>query len=611
MRFQHILHKILAVCIATIAVFACTPVQVRAAARYEGTHELNLTINEDTSIKVTQKVILQNNSNDIISNYQLSVPFEGMTSISGKRDGSKANLKLRNKNLIDLLMTSSPLTPGQKTTLEFSYLVQDYLESTNGLVSLYLPVLDTAESLKEIKVKIKYPESFPPLAFLGNGEAEVEGTVITVRENKPLKLVWGSQWGINIQDDTVSLVDTASDSNQLVNIVPNLPNQTVRYTDLVDIDLFTQENGNVWASAEDPFSYSAAIDLTLDNADPEKFYSYKYVTYSLPEKLEFEEGLDRREKVKTVYDYLVSKAGFSSNNLESIESLSELSQRVALLDQNKFTSLELAYIMAGYLDSLGLEHQIAYGYFYGVDWPQFNEQVPHAWLEVNLDGEAMILDPYLEKVSELRFFDVLPVGRVKFGVWDPESIDTLLGLGGPGLKMRPEVVELESVLGAEDANLESSILDVVVKAPQSVLTMQPYSVDVSISNGTDKIVALRELWWDEFQITNEFLEYEGQFHKAIAPFSELDLRVSGLTYSQMFRDGVVEHRITLVPESDDLDIALADYQILYVINTRVLLAVVSVLFLLVSGIAYFWWRWEQKQKLVSYLSEDPRAVPVL
>ncbi len=621
------LAKICKFCTLTLITFAFTALVVTAPVSaqggLEGNHTIRLNLESDGKAQVVHKIELINNTTRVIQAYDLSLPFTKVKDLKVFRGSERISYRVLPGGFQRVSLANKPLFPQRKATLQFEYQLDNQLSNENGLLSFYLPSFRPGEKLAGYSAIIRYPANFPALSYISDPTAITdEPNKLTFSKNTHVKLVWGTEWGVALTGDTSDVVINDTATPKLINLIPDLPGQEAIYGNLTAEEIYYEQNGNVWANAANPFEFDVAITRNpLLNDQNTSLPYYEYVNYPIPEDImEKTQGTgSKREKLEIVYNYLVNNARVDFEHLESTDQLLNLEERVSLLSQNKFNSLEIAYIFSGYLSNLDIEHRIDYGYFYGVNWPEFNEQMPHVWVEVDIDGETLVYDPFLDKATGMSFAGVSDVGRVRFGIWDPtQTADVLLGLAGPGIRLRPEVADDVVIASSSDTQLGVHPITLGIEAPQSMNSIQQYTVTVKLQNNTTTIIPLAQIFWDDIDFSDAALNLDDRLKKALPPLGSLELELSGVALNKLFKDGYVEHRVTIVPrklagESNVAGVAstgelpysgiqlqrVSDgYRILYVMDLQILVAAFLFILLAIVGVVVLWYRWETRQRLV-------------
>jgi hypothetical protein len=592
MNFSIIVAKITAFCTTFLAVFCALTVGVQADVVTR--HQKTIEILSHQEVRFDHLIEIVNNTpGRVVNNYVLYIPYTNVTKIRTSEGNFRHQINYRKQRLSIALRKG--LLFQQTSKVRVTYVVKESLKTVNGLLEFRLPQFEADETIEKFQTVLTFPGDFPELIFAQN-KPDRQSNQLTFSEKAPIHLLWGKE-GKLVLDDTLSLnVGGDKKVQQLVNLIPSNAAQAIRYRTLDSGQVLSEPNGNIWAILQGNLHYRAEIitQPARTSFGPVSQVNSTYPGLALPADVKqlAQAAKTQSERAQILYKHFthtyIPTVGDVNSRQELAKQIDELSQPGG---SNKLGMLLMTSTFAKWLAEAGIQSRVEYGFHIGADWPSFDERQPATWVSAQVDGTQVLYEPFLQLVTGYDFSTTPVLDRIKFGEWSIENlVDAALGLQGPGLRARPDIVVSEGVvaptapqvLGAEDRPLI-----VGITSPAHAFAGEAYEVLITLHNNTEEILQLAELSWDGADLSATLQSAGGKFTYAVAPHGSLEIRLDSPQWPTLIYEGRNKHAVKV--EVARHPVIEADYSIYYTSRPEIQMGIgASILLfgLLVSLIGY-------------------------
>lgn len=491
------------------------------------------------------KLIVDINNQDedkIIDRYEITIPISNVENISvSLSENIENNFSIKDLNGYKevSIIFESPIMPKQEKILIIQFTSPALLRSSYGLNQLYIQ--NPFENLtKNIKYKIEYPKSFGNIyrSFDTQNIAEKDSltNILEVQSNNGIYVLWADKIRINL-DNKVEVKNT---DNALNSFLYNLPVSTNKQK------VYFNELRNINEAFSDKFSVFG--DVALDpNTTKEIGYSADIIiqdttnlTSQWPEKYNYEfnplnefgrEVIDATQIATTNYEKFeifnqILRNNASPNKQSSIYS-NDFGEIWSKFDKNAtLNSFEYSALSVSFAEYLGLKARLEYGYII-LSPIEMDLTRPQVWAVIDIDGNEVFSDQFMEDVSNISYFDINYIDRVNFGVWHPtQSYNPALGLAYDGTSIKVELNSLE-----EKTYKETFDLNLIY--PESTPSGNFYNAEMKINNKSDRALIFEYLLINDIDILNNIKSPNGLF-PVILPNQEKNIMLENLRQGNIF-----------------------------------------------------------------------------
>lgn len=521
---------------------------VSAASDVQLSYGLNISLRSDYSAQLHWDIALKNTSPaKLVSSYELKLPF---TKISNPRATlNKTRIKISVSSgsagtVIVFQFGDLAVRKNQKVKLTLDFEAVNVVKYVHGLLQMYIPPLQSNYTTNDFALHLSYPGAFPPLVYASETNSSNVVNTVDLRSKSGFWLVWGKELVLDIKNN-VEVAKAPDTSLKLVNLPPRLSTQEVVFQGVGNLhNVAIGRGGSTWAilSPADPaeLTYQAKISRSNDSSTK---LSDLIPSITIPEVLQnLIADKSEDEKLKFLYHY-VSDSLKPSHSLDLTRFDPQQVDINQLREQGASSSLQFSYLLAGYLKSLGMPVQVAYGYLMAPDsLENLDVSQPLAWVETVLDGQLRVIDPYLTAATGLDTFNSTYLTRLTMGVWDPEFVgDAALGLTTGSIYPRPVEEDVGQV--SHEVGFTASA---VVPAP--ILTPGYFDINVLVTNPSGYVLKLSEVTLDGVDVNDHSIQLSKYLTWAAPPLGSSTLTLTSLPSTQFLQTGSQVGRILLKPE---------------------------------------------------------------
>lgn len=488
---------------------------------------------------------LHNLNSNLVGGYDLTLPYAGVTGVTADREGNEvalAQTEIDKTTKLELNFSNAAIMPNETGKITLRFTVPNLFKTKFNIKYFYLPKIIYSFEVPQVDYKLSYPEVLDIPTYIYGSEVRVnEDGRLEASSPGALLVVWGEHPNYGFTTEYKIRNSNTVKSDTLVNLASHTK-QDVYYVNVPKLELgLVDDLGNNWGV------------LKLDAGEEMKINIEGYSTYqdSLSEDDDFANygwtineddnfGKELAELVRTENDrytmlrevntFLLTSLEPYANEKTNLDELNNIWTRAGT--SSKFNAFEYCYFVIAAAEASGLQGRIAYGYL-TIDDIFYDEtlRLPHVWCEIKVGEDVMLLDPFLEDVTKLSFFNRKPIDRIRFGAWhNSQSYNTLLGI-----LVNAKDTQLLRIGEARTNETGLGSFDVSINFPANVISGDFYSGDVIISNTTNKFTELTA-----FKLNNEdiasVVNY-GSLKIALAPLNSNYFKISNLNEGNIFYQG--------------------------------------------------------------------------
>ena len=322
------------------------------------------------------------------------------------------------------------------------------------------------------------------------------------------------------------------------------PNEKKNITFSANIKISSNNNDDFY-----PDSYEWKLDLS--SSEGQKIYS------------EINKSEDLKEKFKSLNNYLISKTQSNKNESFDLSRVNEIWKRLEG-SSTSLNSFEYCYVMVSVADFLGVKSRIDYGYLLAPSIDEINSGNPHIWCEVRIEEKNILLDPFLENLTGISYFDQSPVDRVKFGIWHPsQDYNNALGLASN----TKNIFHID-IQDAEHIDTQNN-LQLSLDFPTSAFSGEYYTGTLNITNESAYFLSIKSLQYDNADIM-ENIKVSG-LTPAILPQQNNQIVVNGLREQNFLFEGKKDITITLNTSNTNFSEVNANAEMEFHQDSRILM----------------------------------------
>ncbi len=589
--------KFLLVLLFTIGLLLLFTLKINAQSN--STYSLDLRVNESGSGDFQLNVLLRNVSSDqLINGYEIKLPYKQIGNTSIRLNNKDVIYKITNSDAVSNIkieFMDMPILPQNIGNLQINFSVSKLINEFYSTKKLFIPLILAKDLRGNIKYAIHFPKSFEDPIFVSSSKYRVQdwsddSKRIEIETDKGLFFIWGKGMIIDLQSTYNIFNEKKEEVQSLVSLIPDYENQKVLYKEIIGGEyglVDDVENAfslvNLEPEKQKEVGFTTRVELRPNNIDsiyPEK-YNWALDTNSTEGKNinnELNKSEDTLAKLKNVNDFIVNKLNPYKDEKIDLERVENIWKR--LEGSSNFSSFEYCYLMTSAAESIGLKARIDYGYiiFQGNDNADFES--PHVWCEAQVDGKNILLDPYMEDLVGITYFNLSQIDRVKFGVWHPnQDYNNALGLIGSS-KIKPKL----NIINIDRLNDSLPDITMSLRFPESVFSGEYYSGEMSITNLTNNLIRFNSLKLEDENIDGN-IKYS-KFSLALLPHQVNKIELMNLREKNFFLDGSKQINIEAKLDSEIFPKLAGNTNINFKPDGRLLVIVVSVVVFMIVALVF-------------------------
>lgn len=509
----------------------------------ETTYKFHLNLQEGEG-SIGQMILSINNQDEmkIVDSYVVSVPIMHADNFLITLGGNEENnYTVTDSNGYKTLSITfeSPVLPGENKDLIIQFTSPELLISTFGLKQLYIQ--NPFDNLnKSILYEVEYPKSFGDIfrTFETQSitEKDEETNIISIQSNNGIYIVWADKILVNLKTE-VNVKNENSETNSLFFNLPSASKkQKVFFNELKNIDAAFGDRMNnllgevhVDATTSEDIGYSA--DVIIDGELEESIYPDDY-EFAFNQDSIF--GKDVIENTKDLPDNYSKMQMFNqllrnrvTTNKQASINYTDINELWKKLDnETTLNSFEFAALNVSFAEYLGMDAKIEYGYLI-LSPIEFDLSAPQMWAVVNIDGDDVFIDGFMEDLTNISYFDINYIDRVNFGAWHPSQTYN----PAAGLAYESTTIKVDASSVEEKQYVVKLQTDFIY--PKNAPAGTPFSAKVNIKNESNNILAVNKLFINDQDLTAN-LNNDSGLVEATLPNKTTELTINNLRENNLF-----------------------------------------------------------------------------
>lgn len=394
--------------------------------------DIKIDITSSSQTFVTVNINFTNTSPELVSSYNYIAPFRRVSNVNVKLNSSPIEYAIETAqdprySIIKANFASSPVRSGITGSITYTFQAQSTISQRNNLEYLFIP------GTKDIYTtySLSYPASFGAPSFVLPSEYNLISTANTYQlnfnSNKSAVLAWGNEYSASFSSNTNIINNSEKNIKTLYQIPANFDNQDILLKEDQSNSAWFDSSGNHFLSHQLNSAEQKEIEIifqvtkkltTFNSIKPisdltkrfdeiNSFVGLQNINYESQNKI---------QELERVHDQIIEKFQISQITNTNFASYDEYID--TLTRKRELNSFDLCFVITSYAQKLGISTAIEYGYIILPD-TFGNEIEPHFWCKILNNNEVILLDPYFEALTGIKYFgSKSDYDRVKFGVWD-------------------------------------------------------------------------------------------------------------------------------------------------------------------------------------------------
>lgn len=480
--------------------------------------------------------------NKVVDFYEVTIPIQYADSFAVKLgDNEENNFVISDQNGYKKISISfeKPVLPKESKALVIQFSSPKLLVSQFGLKQLYIQ--NPFDNLsKSIFYEIEYPKSFGEIFRTFDSEqisSKDELTnLLSIESNSGIYVVWGQDIRVNLKGSVNVRNENTTQNSLFFSLPSSSTKQKVFFKNLENIDkAFSDLEENVLGEATiEPKSakqvgYEAEVVIDgkpIESQYP-KSYGFKFSESSIfgQEVLSQTQNIsDNYEKIKLFNQLLMERV---STNKQATINYSNTSDLWSKLENNStLNSFEFAALNVAFAEYLGLDARIEYGYLL-LSPVDFDLSAPQMWAVVRINDKDVFIDSFMQDLTNISYFDINYIDRVKFGVWHPlQSYNPALGLAYESNSIKVESSKSETSTHNTDVKVDFVY-------PETASAGAFFSAKVSVVNNSDQILSIKKVVINDEDLTSLLADQEGLI-ESVLPGESKDLVINNFREANIF-----------------------------------------------------------------------------
>lgn len=524
-------------------------------------YKVELEINEQAFAVGYIEIQLRNNeATKVLSGYEFTLPIRSPYNISTKIHNSDVRFETQDSGGFTVLKTyfgADAIQPGTAKTLRINFFANNVLDTKSDVKQLYLPKPFSIGSVRNIKYNVTFPSSFGNPIFVDLSKVNIIDLTPTKKRfetnsSEGLLVVWGSSYHFDVEAKFKLKNDSDAIKRILFNIIPNLSYQSVDYRDVLGADYGVFDSyGNDFAFTEIPPKSEKEVGFAARIAISNEIHTANYPdNYSLPFDYDSLFGkqvlaqtstqANQYSKMKILNDFLVSNIKPSKDERVSVDLLKDIWKRYET--NGNLNSFELCSIAISFAESMGLKARLNYGYILLPDIAELDIRKPHVWCDFFTEDKSVMMDPLLESLTGVKYFDKLPNDRIYIGTWhQDQTYNNVLGLIGTS----DDIIRLNFISLEGQVDTEEKGLTVTPNFPKNAYSGEFYNATISVENKSSKVYRIIDINLNDYPELGK-ITYNNSLTKSILPNQVSNIELNYLREPDFLFTGNKDIEISLL-----------------------------------------------------------------
>lgn len=578
---------------------------------------LNITLDEEGSGDIVYELDIHNSDQAVVSGMQVNLPFSQVQNLQVSLGSSGLPFKVATQDgftMVDLQFEGAAIRATQSNKLVLHFSVPNVVSGEFGFHQLYIPKQESDYAISTSKLIVNYPSTFFAPTYLSVANLSNNPNQIEMSSLHGYLAMWGDEAVYDIHAELGFNTNPEELSLNILNLPMITADQDVIFTELSkQVDTIGDQSGNLWGmidydEQDKQVTYTARVHRFQPPRQREVPIAAKLPDINIPADLQTLIGNnDELTKLRYLYGYIVDTYAPVVDNTTLDVAADGFWN--TLPERKSLHGVEYAYLLSSYAQSLGIQTRIAYGYLMGLSkLGDFTTDTPIVYVEAWVDGQVVILDPFLEDVSGFEMFDAPFFDRIQMGIWDlANKFDSVLGIFTKlGLK-RPSTVDI----GAIDQTLDYTM---AIDFPEQIVAGNYYQGKLMISNSSGHIIKLESILLNGKEYLGPVVTISENYYHLIRPVGDTELTLEGLIEEDLFSNNSRSGKITVKPVDTVFPTKTAAYSVSFRANVELVIAGIGLGVGAVTVIGFWLYRRGlRKRRLTrSYIeSQEMLPAPIL
>lgn len=529
--------------------------------------------------------IENNEVNHFVDGYEINIPVLNSRDLIVFLSGNEENnVSSRNENGYENLKITfeKPVFPGEKKQLVINFKSNTLVKEKFGIKQLYIQKPFDISNNSEINYQVYYSSTFgEPSVNSANTQiidAESGKKLLSTVSTNGIYIIWSSLIRLNMSSDFSLVNENNIQRKYLFNLPPDLNNQDVFYHSIKGGEFGVYDNfGNQFAQVQVDANSSVDVGYSANIEISGEYEKGTYPNrYSLVFNTESEFGkyiLENTNSLTSNYDKLKLFNQILVNrmkpNKQSIINLNALGDLWKKLDGNAgLNAFEYSSLVVSFAEYLGLKGRINYGYII-MSAVEFDNSFPHVWCDIEIDDRSVLIDSFMEDISNVSYFDRTVIDRVKFGVWHTDQIyNPVLGLLSGKNPIQTKLTQPVELTTAGTIRLELDLADITYSG-------EFYEGRLTVDNQSNRILKFEKVALSGTDYTDR-LSYAEELYKSALPSQRNIFDLNNLREPNFLFNGQKELLLE-VKFADNDEIFEAVSVVNFVIDQRIFLISIGAL----------------------------------
>jgi hypothetical protein len=542
-----------------------------------------LNINSDGSADGVIDISIQNDdASRFMTDYTISMPIINIVNTSVLIEGTPAHIETLNQtkgyqNLKILFDENFRRISGKPINIKVNFSSSKIFTITSKLQQVFIPEIfpNSSRSINK-KIQIHISKEFGKLIYYNKQNLQLteNNEIFSFQNttNNSILILFGSSEKFFVRSQFQIQPKENPNTKTLFNLFGTLENIQYELINVGDYGVYNQVGNNFGVlhnTYVDPLNVDIQAQMNFSTTSKFKEnISYNLYTdvdsdFYLEIRQYFIQNISLEDKLKILNEKI--KQQTKSNKILKVDWESgELIWQKFTTGMTALNSFEICYIQAGLASLFDIKVNIYYGYILYPDYPDFDITKPHVWCSFSNGNDEILMDTYLEDLTNIDYFNSKIQDRLAIGIAHPDFIyDPMLGLKSE----ESDVIHLQvssssDVLGVD--NLTSSIkAKLLTQSP--VYSGEFFSGVFEVYNPTSEFLIFNQIFVNGIEeISNLFLHKDLKY--GLLPFRTNQISLNYLIERNIFFYG--QKNISVDIKNDGIDLVNASAEVEFLQNTK-------------------------------------------
>jgi hypothetical protein len=580
---------------------AAKPVQASATAD----HQIDVQLRADLSAVVSTETVITNNDGTgrVLNTWKVTFPFNNVANYTVTYNDIPAEFywqSLGNAHELTVRLGGQSIKPGTVGVFKVNFTTNDAVAQSGSYKLFEFPEQTFDYTVASSEINISYPAEWGAQLF-SSAEVNAAASRLTASRSGGVFAFWLPE----MVDLRVVQSMSVGDIPTAVNLIPNLPGQSVAYPKVSGLSAAGVDAwGNIWGvTNQDEVNLAADVQLTPAAVTVSADASCKLVTW--PDD-QFRQA-STAELIREASNFLHQTFTLPVSE-DAIAQFTPEQLRLKWEQKQTLTSVERICAISSLLSARGIPHAISYGYYALPGGKFYQFAAPTYWLEIDGGDGRLVFDPQFEQAyggggaTGAGISHVPDQARLIMGYWHPDNVyaRNFSEIPAPKLTSNP----FPGLSGSVELELS---------APKVAYSGEFYVVPLRIHSRANHIIPIERLLVNSQDYTNQAVNLAPGLRKALLPESTTDLVLEYLREPNFLYAGEKELQVELSLATDVSPLVTASDRTRFIVDTGLLAvlaggSVLTTLVLLITfGRSLLWPHFRRQQLRRQYLRQrlDP------